>query len=232
MLNLFVVHVTALTNRCLYDNAQILTAEEENKLADAVEKIELKANISICLVTVRTMTTDPQKYAEDFYHAYDFKNDGLIILICDNQITMVSFGSVQTPLYENKIKQIVDIGMTELLKDDYYAAFDKMLNATSVYVSKFETNDNKQIPEDTVDVSWIMPTSASLFMSIMATILTACILLWNHNSTNKPVKANLYLSSEQGKSFTVKDRTVIFIGTEHEVIRNYYRSSSSSSRNR
>ena len=223
--NVFTLHVTAETNRCLYDNAQIIDAVDENKLANIVKEIEYKANISICLVTVRSMTADPQEYANGFYNSYDFSKDGLIILIYNDEITMLSFGRMQTPFYDNKIKQIVEIGETEVANCNYYTAFDKMLNAVSVYVTKVETPNTVVVQEETKDLSWIIPSPASLFISAMATIITACILLWHHNSFNKQIRANIYLSSEQEKSFRIKDRTVIFVGTEHEVIRNYYRSS-------
>lgn len=218
-LNLFVIPTEA-SIRYVYDNAEILTETEEKNLKIVATQNADKYNGSFCLLTVDNCSMDPYQYARNFYYTHSFEDDGLIIMIYNDQVYIEAFGDFEYNLSPTQMFGLSDAGQMNANYSNYEDAFVSVLNKFESYYTYDDniSNDNNN------KLSWnfLQPTFLSLCVSIVATIAITCFFVFYHNSSNTKINAVAYLSNEK-ESFKVTDRTTIFVGDRQEICRGYYR---------
>ena len=218
-LNLFVIPAEAAT-RYIYDNSDILTATEEQNLKSMVTKYVDEYNGSFCLLTVDSCSMDPYQYARNFYYTHSFEDDGIIIMIYNDQMYIEAFGDFKYNLSPTQMVGLSDEGQMHVNYLGYEDAFVSVLDKFRAYYAY----DN-DIPTDVNKKSnwaFLQPTFLSLCISFAATAAITCFFVFYHNSSNTKINAVAYLSNEK-ESFKVTDRTTIFVGDRQEICRGYYR---------
>lgn len=239
----------------VYDEANLLSSSEEQKLEDLAE--EYSDNIDINVIFVTTNDADgktTEAYADDYYD--DLTSDqleysGILFLIdMDNrEITISTAGNCITWFNDNEIEVALDKGYNYIVDEKYYKTLDAMAKYSLKTIEHwYESGDT---PEDDYlysddnsndysyddDYSYDEPSKfdeilsnigQNMFYSLIITIIVVIILTTKHNSANKKVSAVNYID-KTGKGYKVINRDRHHVRTYETVSKNYYKESSSSS---
>ncbi len=228
-------HLKALdTSLKIYDDADILTEEEENALRDEVQNYIDIYDMDMVLVTTKTNPQDTYNYAADFYDENGFgiheHKDGVLFLIDRtqgyNDVYMLTTGEAIRVYDDARIDSIID-DVAEVKTKGYYQMFHAFITSSFYYASLGVAPSNAHT-HLTADGSLAYDREFPwfrflLFSSIIATIIVA-ILVAKNKMVKKAFDANGYL--EKGSvNFTRKQDQ--FLHTHTSSI--YIGSSSSSS---
>lgn len=212
-------------SRCLYDNANLMTTSEEDYINSVANDIMKNQDCDLCIGTITSLSSMTSKeYAKVFAQTYGFSDDCIVFLIYKDSLYIYQFGNVS--LLTNSQINALETGFAiEAANSSTYYALSYTLNNTKQYIQKSsglnDVNNNDGLPVESPTWKKLLPDGVSLFISCLATILVTCVMVFFHNAANKKIKANAYLSHDNG--FEVTDRTVIFVGTRQEIVRNFYR---------
>lgn len=131
----------------VYDEADLLTTEEEARLQEYAENFAMSWNMNFLVVT----TDDAQgkssmEYADDFYDARfpeSSEEDGMLYLIdMDNrEIYLSTCGEAIRYLTDSRIDHILDKAFNYVADGDYYGTFVAFFDETDYYL-------NQGIPSD------------------------------------------------------------------------------------
>lgn len=195
------------------DNAELLSSYEENMLQERIDKYKDASIIILTIDDARGFTS--KQYAEHYYESQLTQDDGVILLIdMDNrEIYIATTGTYEYKL-QGRIDAMLDKAYDNVNNSDYYQAFDSMLD----YVDNYSGS--------VISIQILKPTPESIFFSVLVVIIVAVILITKHNAANKKPKASVYLAKHDG--FVVDEHDTVFCGQRDEVIRNYYKSNTSS----
>lgn len=131
----------------VYDDADLLTTEEEAALQEYAE--DFKANWDMNFLVVTTEDAEgktSEDYANDFYDARfpeDSEEDGMIYIIdMDNrEINLTTCGLAIRYLTDDRINSILDDAYEYVAEGDYYGTFVAYFDSTEYYL-------NQGIPKD------------------------------------------------------------------------------------
>lgn len=236
----------------VYDEADLLTAEEEHKLTAMASDWAKSLRAHIIFLTVDDAgRKSSAQVADNFYDELIYGSaggpdeDGILFLIdMDNREVYVSTsGNLICWINDQEIDDAIDKGWTDLTKGNYYDSFNKIakeaLNTAQYWKSQGDTCDDDAYikgPGSTYGQRQQKPTFFSAFTSgflrylllgIIAAVGFAILSLKKHNAPNKKMSANLYLSENQNYKVTNKD--VKLVKTWHTVDKGYYAPKNNSS---
>jgi uncharacterized membrane protein YgcG len=212
-------------SRCLYDNANLITQSDEGYINSIAGDMMKNQDYDLCIGTITSLySMTSMEYAKVFAQTYGFSDDCIVFLIYQDSLYIYQFGNVSL-LTNNQINALETGFAIEVANSNTYYALSCTLNNTKQYIQKSsELNDvhnSDDVPVSSSTWKKLLPDGVSLFISCLVTILVTCVMVFFHNSANKKIKANTYLSHDNG--FEVTDRTVIFVGTKQEIVRDFYR---------
>ena len=126
----------------VYDLADLLTTEEEEKLQSNAE--EFSESWSMNFLVVTTNDTDGKStvaYADDFYdekYPDSTEEDGILYLIDmdHRQIYVSTCGSAIRYLTDDRIDRILDAAYEEVADGDYFGTFEAFFKETEKYLKK------------------------------------------------------------------------------------------------
>lgn len=215
----------------VYDYAQVLTPEEEEKLKEKSIEFTEKYNMDIIMVTVKYHEKSTTKaYAQDFYDYNGFgvgnTHDGLIFVIDFNFNEKSDFYISTTGeairMYDDyRINSILDSIDDEYYKnsEDYFNMFLAFINASDKYASLGVPSSNSNTRIDSngdlvykTGIPWFKITLISLIISSAIVIF----FIMKNKMVRKSVNANEYLKKD---SVVINNRSDKFITTHTTSVR-------------
>lgn len=211
-------------SRCLYDNANLMTPSDEVYINSVADDIIKNQDYDLCIGTTTSLSSmTSMEYAKVFAQTYGFSDDCIVFLIYQDALYVYQFGNVSL-LTNSQIYALETEFAIEVANSNTYYALSYTLNNTKQYIQQSNELNNSH-NNDVISTSsiWkkLLPDGVSLFISCLVTILVTCVMVFFHNAANKKIKANAYFSHDNG--FEITDRTVIFVGTKQEIVRDFYR---------
>ena len=199
------------TNK-VYDYAQVLTDEQEDKLINKVKDYIDEYNIDMVIVTVKHYEQDTlKKYMESFYEAnnfgLDYDKSGILIVIDlkENDIGIETFGKANSLYSESEIVKIKD---SINKKNKYYDKLLSFIKLSNIYI---EEDDTYNISKNTLNINLINILLASL---IIPTIVIVLLLIKskkqvNNKTINSYISANsLVINKKEDKFITTHTKQV------------------------
>ncbi len=128
----------------IYDDANLLTSAEKEKLAKSIIKAAKEAKLDIIVVTTNdTKGKSSQKYADDFYdqnkfgYEYNYGSGVLLLIDMDNREVYISTSGLGILfINDNYIERILD-NITPLVSSEkYYSCTEKFVNNVKTYALK------------------------------------------------------------------------------------------------
>ena len=212
------------SSECVFDEANILSENDELRLADLSDNVE---NVSMIFLTInKSLGFDTESYARNFYNTHGFKQNGMIFIIdMDNKaVDIVPYGFCEKALPANAIDISVRSAIDYVNEENYYAAFEVMFYRAESAINSYDPAIGDKIDDyrnkETVDTSFIIPTIESIIVSIILTVIVIAVLLFMHNKANQKPKASNYYNT---KGFIVDSHNTIYLGTREEVSKGYYK---------
>ncbi|MBE6951140.1 MAG: TPM domain-containing protein [Ruminococcaceae bacterium] len=181
--------------RWLYDDADLLTDEEEVALCDELIYENLNEDAQIIIATVDSLGGVPiDDYVADYYDTMGFgfgtSRDGVLLLVCGEtrEYRILAKGEATETIDEETVGEIMDYIGASISNGNYYNAFDgfrwKVGNELSSYGQDDYDFDSGDI--DAKGVFFVLMLALS-----PATIITACMKS-QLKSVRKAPHANVY----------------------------------------
>ena len=200
----------------VYDFADLLTDEEEDKLYQEVNSFISQTGYDLAVVTTNDNNKRSEvEYADDFYDYNDFgKNstrDGLLLLIdMTNRKVYISTTGNAIVMYNSRIDSIIDAGYDYLTSGDYYNTFSKMIEKQEYYfdLGPDERDSKTIIIDEYGNASYIkyMPYGLIGFISGIVTLIVSIVM---YNKSKLKLKVGSTISYMKDKNITKKQDNLV-----------------------
>ena len=200
----------------VYDFADLLTDEEEDKLYQEVNSFISQTGYDLAVVTTNDNNKRSEvEYADDFYDYNGFgKNstrDGLLLLIdMTNRKVYISTTGNAIVMYNSRIDSIIDAGYDYLTSGDYYNTFSKMIEKQEYYfdLGPDERDSKTIIIDEYGNASYIkyMPYGLIGFISGIVTLIVSIII---YNKSKLKLKVGSTISYMKDKNITKKQDNLV-----------------------
>lgn len=195
-----------VTDERLFDNADILTDEEESTLKKYMEKVSEEKKTDIIIVTTNDAEgMGPKEYAENFYDTHDFGYEdcygtGLLYLInLDTSVTgsreiwITTTKDAMDYFNEKRIDKSLDSIINVLTKDEfnlnYYGSCNEFIGSVEKYMN---------VP------TFTLPWYIQIGISLVVAIIIVSILIYNSKG-KKTITSTTYLKRESYSKNLVRD---------------------------
>lgn len=148
------MHVSAETDY-VYDEADLLTEEEEAKLQEYSERFLEEWDMNFLVVTTNdALGKSSMAYADDFYDEFfpeSDQEDGVLYLIdMDNrEIYLSTCGMASRYLTDDRIDYILDAAYNYVADGDYYGTFVAFFDETDYYLDQGIPSDQYHYDTET-----------------------------------------------------------------------------------
>ncbi len=188
----------------IYDFAEILTDDEEEKLYKQIFNFIYETNMDMAIVTIKDNPVGSTKdYAHNFYQYNFFKDDGLLFLIdfYESEIYMTTSGKAYNLFPDSRMQPILKNVYNKIMKKNFYEACSTFVNSIGGFVGIGEATKGEDVVIDVDGTvhkeSWII--EALVFAGI-GTLIGMVVLV----SMNKMVKP-----ATTARSFLEQETVVI-----------------------
>lgn len=225
------------TTQKVYDYANILTIEEENKLKELANDYINKYNMDMVLVSVKHHSkSNTEAYAQDFYDYNNFgigsTHDGILFVIDFTfgyrDIFMVTTGNSIIIYDDYRIDNILD-SIADISDSGYYEWYKTFINKSSYYASQGKPSSNNNVyldsDGDPYEINWPFIIITSLIIPTVIII----ILINKNKMVKKSTHANEYIIKD---SIKITNRSDNFLTTHTTSVRINETSSSGGGRSR
>ncbi|WP_058301119.1 TPM domain-containing protein [Gorillibacterium timonense] len=128
--------------KMIYDEAGLLSTEEQQELNDLANKLGAKRDTDILIITSENATNlDVIKLTEDFYDenapGYDKPHGNAVMLVMDmrnRKVYVAGFGKAETYVDDGRADRIREKITPQLSSGDYAQAFEKYIEASYNYL--------------------------------------------------------------------------------------------------
>lgn len=141
-----------LESEKIYDFADLLTSNDEEKLYEKVNNYIENSNYDLAIVTTNhNNKNSAMEYADDFFDYNNFgfnsSRDGLLILIdMDTREIYVSTSGMAIKMYsDSRIDDIIDAGYYYLKNQNYYECLIRMIDKTDEYFNSGYPSSNSNL---------------------------------------------------------------------------------------
>ena len=200
----------------VYDFADLLTDEEEDKLFEEINSFISQTGYDLAVVTTNDNNKRSEvEYADDFYDYNGFgKNstrDGLLLLIdMTNRKVYISTTGNAIVMYNSRIDSIIDAGYDYLTSGDYYNTFSKMIEKQEYYfdLGPDERDSKTIIIDEYGNASYIkyMPYGLIGFISGIVTLTVSIVM---YNKSKLKLKVGSTISYMKDKNITKKQDNLV-----------------------
>ena len=180
------ISVSAATPRYLYDDADLLTPAEEERLTAKLEKYSNAYDAQIVIKTADSLEMDIDSYLDYFYDSngvgYGQNYDGVLLLISMDvrEYRILSNGYAGNAISPDRIDRICDVIVSDLSYGDYAEAFTKFADECAYYLNGYVNfNVGKHL-------------AISLAIGIAVGLIVVLILRGQLKSVRKQNQANQY----------------------------------------
>ena len=197
----------------IYDFADILTDEEEQKLKEQIDQFINNNNMDMVIVTdsfAYTNDSQNEAYADDFYDYNDFGmtfeyNSGVLLLRnanpSDPYYHMSTTGNAQLYLNDSRINSILDNIYSDIKSGNYYQGFSNWISYTNNYVqsgypstaSNYYLDNNGNMHK--LKPKYYPPIPIAFLMGLAAAGTTVGIMISKNKMVKKAYKASEYLDN-------------------------------------
>ncbi len=129
--------VYAGKNRVI-DTADLLTAEEEQKLSELTDKVYEEYGVDIVILLEDTFVASPRVRAESYYDNGGYSADGIIFYLSmyDRDWYMATSGSCMDTLSDNRLDAIFEEIRYDLSNDEFYDALSDFVLLCDEYIAQ------------------------------------------------------------------------------------------------
>ena len=131
--------------RFVYDDGNLLTAEEERELQAIGEKYAQKKISVVFVTTTDTGGLTTQRFSNKFYDKHNFYNDGIQFVI-DMQHREVYIDTVGQciDIFQRHIERMLDKGFEYIYSGSYGSVFTSMFNYAEPYLKQVDPSKSSQ----------------------------------------------------------------------------------------
>lgn len=209
----------------VYDFADILESEEEEKIYNLISDFISKTKIDMVFVSIDmpyTVDSKNEDYAADFYDYNDFGIDfsnysGILLLRndydADRYYDMYTFGDAQLYFDQQRYDDILDSIYSEFRNKEYLSGIEEFIDKCSYYYDSGYASEYKYSYVDTngyIRNTYHVPVFACLCCSFIITLITMIILISKNKMIKKATQANSYLDKN---SINYSEKTDQFINS-------------------
>lgn len=214
------VSAFAVSGADIYDEADLLSTQEETQLAGKLSEISEEFDAQIVIMTVSSTGGNIDAYIEEKFDSmnmgYGENRNGVLLLVCmdDREYRILSNGYAGEAIGMDQIDAISDAIVSDLSDGDYADAFitfaDNCAYYLDGYLNGFPFNTGKNLV-------------IALIIGVVAGVIVAFVLKKQLKSVRQQKQANVYIKSGSMQIATSRD---LFL--YREVSRTKKQSSSSS----
>ena len=129
----------------IFDDAEVLTEDEDNELEDALEELSLRQSFDVTIATIESMESvgadSMEQFADDLYdycqYGYGSDMDGVLLLVSvgDRKWHISTCGYGITAFTDAGIQYLGEQMTPDMADGDYAAAFRTFIQWTDTYVT-------------------------------------------------------------------------------------------------
>lgn len=129
----------------MFDDAEVLTEDEDNELEDALEELSLRQSFDVTIATIESMESvgadSMEQFADDLYdycqYGYGSDMDGVLLLVSvgDRKWHISTCGYGITAFTDAGIQYLGEQMTPDMADGDYAAAFRTFIQWTDAYVT-------------------------------------------------------------------------------------------------
>ncbi len=186
----------AQTDAYVVDDAQLLSAGEENALLEKILSLQSKYQMDIVILTVAsTGGQSPMDFADDYfdYNGYGFgkNSSGILFLLSmeDRDRYISTTGDAMVALSDYAAQESVETVIPYLSDGEYYNGFSVWLNNLPHYLDAYEAGTPIQEPEATPSVL------LAVVIGLAVAVIVILIMRAAMNSKRQQHSARHYLRS-------------------------------------
>ena len=176
----------------IYDEADLLSNQEETQLAEKLSEIGKEFDAQIVIMTVSSTNGDIDAYIEEMFDGmnmgYGEKRDGVLLLVCMNprQWRILSNGYAGQAITGSEISAIGDEMVSDLSDGDYARAFDIFVAQTDYYLDGYLNGFPFNFGKNLI---------VALIIGVVAGVVVALVLKKQLKSVRQQKQANIYIKS-------------------------------------
>lgn len=137
------VSASAATTEFLYDDADLLTAAEEQLLSEKLANYSSAYNTQFVVVTAKSIDRNIDQYLDYLYDSRGFgygqTREGVLLLVCMDirEYRILSNGYAGDAISPDDIDDICDVIVSDLSDGDYAEAFTKFADECAYYLNGY-----------------------------------------------------------------------------------------------
>ena len=175
----------------LYDEADLLTDEQEAELVKKLTEVSHAANAQIVIATIASMDGgDIDSFMDYLYDSMGFgygeNHDGVLLLVCmdPREYRILSNGYAGTAIGPDQIDTLCDFMETYLPNGHYVAAFNSFADQCGEFLEYYQMGSPFKVGKN---------LAISLIIGIIAGLIVAFILKGQLKSVRKQDQAHRYV---------------------------------------
>ena len=192
--------------RFLYDDADLLTDDQEAELVDKLEDVSHATDAQIVIATIASMDGgDIDAFVDDLYDSMGFgygeNHDGVLLLVCmdPREYRILSNGYAGTAIGPDQIDTLCDFMETYLPNGHYTTAFHSFADQCGEFLEYYQMGSPFKVGKN---------LAISLIIGIIAGLIVVFILKGQLKSVRKQDQAHRYVKPG---SMTVNIQYDIFL---------------------
>lgn len=195
LLPVLILHVHAASDLPMVaDNADLLSASEEQALEEKAQSLRSEYELDVVIVTADSLGgKSAQDYADDYFdqngYGYGSNYNGILFLIsmAEQEWYISTCGDTIYAVTDYGVQQLGDIVVGYLADGDYYGGFNAFMDALTSYLDAYQngssidgyadySGDYYHGDRDEV-VYYEKDTSPNLFVSLMIGAVSAAVVI-------------------------------------------------------
>jgi len=214
------VSAFAVSGADIYDEADLLSTQEETQLAEKLSEIGEEFDAQIVIMTVSSTGGNIDTYIEDKFDSmnmgYGENRDGVLLLVCieSREYRILSNGYAGEAIGMDQIDAISEAIVSDLSEGAYADAFSTFADQCAYYLGGYLNGFPFNVGKNLV---------VALIIGVVAGVIVAFVLKKQLKSVRQQKQANVYIKSGSMQIATSRD---LFL--YREVSRTKKQSSSSS----
>ena len=153
----------------MFDNAEVLTEDEDNELEDALEELSLRQSFDVTIATIESMESvgadSMEQFADDLYdycqYGYGPDMDGVLLLVSvgDRKWHISTCGYGITAFTDAGIQYLGEKMTPDMADGDYAAAFRTFVQWSDAYIDAARSGhpyDVKNLPREPLSPMYLV----------------------------------------------------------------------------
>ena len=188
----FAVSAFAASGADIYDEADLLSTQEETQLAEKLSEIGEEFDAQIVIMTVSSTNGNIDAYIEEMFDGmnmgYGEKRDGVLLLVCmdDREYRILSNGYAGEAIGPSQIDAIGDAIVSDLSDGAYADAFSTFADQCAYYMDGYLNGFPFNFGKNLI---------AALIIGMVAGVVVALVLKKQLKSVRQQEQANIYIKS-------------------------------------